>query len=182
MLIIAADGVLFMAHSLCCCLQVKFSGVRANCASAARGSVSTHRGTSFHLLLRISHADGALPHAGLSQRTPASKHDFEACTWRVKTGPMRSADVAFGSNSEVGPRNHHVRFPPDSDQTADIAGGPFRATSGLMRCSKRAQFDHLIGASEQLIGTDSRTFLEPLSGLTVSPVSSWSKDMENGSA
>jgi hypothetical protein len=23
--------------------------------------------------------------------------------------------------------NRHVRFPPDSDQTADIAGGPFRA-------------------------------------------------------
>jgi hypothetical protein len=32
-----------------------------------------------------------------------------------------------GSNSEVGARNRLVRFPPDSDQTADIAGGPFRA-------------------------------------------------------
>ena len=40
--------------------------------------------------------------------------------------------------------------------------------TGLMHRSKRALFDHLIGASEQLIGTDSRTFLEPLSGLTVS--------------
>jgi len=27
-------------------------------------------------------------------------------------------------------RNRHVRFPPDSDKTADIAGGPFRANSG----------------------------------------------------
>jgi hypothetical protein len=36
----------------------------------------------------------------------------------------------MGSNSEVGARNRHVRFPPDSDHTADIAGGPFRATSG----------------------------------------------------
>jgi hypothetical protein len=24
-------------------------------------------------------------------------------------------------------RPRHVRFPPDSDRTADIAGGPFRA-------------------------------------------------------
>jgi hypothetical protein len=24
----------------------------------------------------------------------------------------------------------HVRFPPDSDRTADIAGGPFGATTG----------------------------------------------------
>jgi hypothetical protein len=36
-------------------------------------------------------------------------------------------NVSDGSNSEVGARNRHVRFPPDSDQTADIAGGPFRA-------------------------------------------------------
>src|SRR6266481_476524 len=36
---------------------------------------------------------------------------------------------ASGSNSEVGARNRHVRFPPVSDRTADIAGGPFRARS-----------------------------------------------------
>jgi hypothetical protein len=35
-------------------------------------------------------------------------------------------DVAFGSISEVGQRRRHVRFPPDSDRTADIAGGPVR--------------------------------------------------------
>jgi hypothetical protein len=38
-----------------------------------------------------------------------------------------------GSNSEVGARNRLVRFPPDRDQTADIAGGPFRAKFGS-RC------------------------------------------------
>ncbi len=27
-------------------------------------------------------------------------------------------------------RPRHVRFPPVSDRTADIAGGPFRANSG----------------------------------------------------
>ena len=37
---------------------------------------------------------------------------------------------ASGSNSEVGARNRHVRFPPVSDRTADIAGGPFRANTG----------------------------------------------------
>jgi hypothetical protein len=48
----------------------------------------------------------------------------------LMAGPMRSGlDVSVGSNSEVGARNRHVRFPPDSDQTADIAGGPFRANS-----------------------------------------------------
>src|SRR6267378_6765400 len=39
------------------------------------------------------------------------------------------AHVRDGSNSEVGARNRHVRFPPVSDRTADIAGGPFRARS-----------------------------------------------------
>jgi hypothetical protein len=37
---------------------------------------------------------------------------------------------------------HHVRFAPDSDQTADIAGGPFRAISADGRmpafCALRA--------------------------------------------
>src|SRR3984893_3041375 len=36
------------------------------------------------------------------------------------------AHSELGSNSEVGARNRHVRFHPDSYQTADIAGGPFR--------------------------------------------------------
>jgi hypothetical protein len=48
-----------------------------------------------------------------------------------------SANFAFGSFSEVGARNRHVRFPPDSDQTADIAGGPVRANCGLIHRSKR---------------------------------------------
>jgi hypothetical protein len=39
----------------------------------------------------------------------------------------KRAKVRFGSISEVGPRKRHVRFPPASDQTADIAVGPFRA-------------------------------------------------------
>jgi hypothetical protein len=49
-------------------------------------------------------------------------------------------DHTCGSNSEVGARNRHVRFPPDSDQTADIAGGPFRAIDTL--------FYHLVGAAQ----------------------------------
>jgi hypothetical protein len=42
----------------------------------------------------------------------------------------RTATSGLGPLSEVGARNRHVRFPPDSDHTADIAGGPFRANSG----------------------------------------------------
>jgi len=59
---------------------------------------------------------------------------------------IRGTDVpveepSTASNSEVGARNRHVRFPPDSDQTADIAGGPFRAITG----SNRVLFDQLVG-------------------------------------
>jgi hypothetical protein len=54
---------------------------------------------------------------------------FVVFSERLKT------DVRSGSISEVGPRKRNVRFPPVRDRTADIAGGPVRATSGLMRCS-----------------------------------------------
>jgi hypothetical protein len=48
--------------------------------------------------------------------------------FRLMAGPMRSGLMSqLGSNSEVGARNCHVRFPPVSDRTADIAGGPVRA-------------------------------------------------------
>jgi hypothetical protein len=47
--------------------------------------------------------------------------DVEPSTKRV--------DVRSGVNSEVGTCNRHVRFHPDSDHSADIWGGPFRAIS-----------------------------------------------------
>jgi hypothetical protein len=37
----------------------------------------------------------------------------------LKVG-LDPGNVAFGSISEVGARNRHVRFPPISDQIADI--------------------------------------------------------------
>jgi len=42
----------------------------------------------------------------------------------------------------------HVCFPPDSDHSADIWGGPFRAMKRLMHRSKELLFDHLVGADE----------------------------------
>jgi hypothetical protein len=39
-------------------------------------------------------------------------------------------DHTCGSFSEVGARNRHVRFPPDSNQTADIAGGLLMGWTG----------------------------------------------------
>jgi hypothetical protein len=44
-----------------------------------------------------------------------------------RVAAKRKPVVCNGSNSEVGARNRHVRYPPDSDRTADIAGGPVRA-------------------------------------------------------
>jgi hypothetical protein len=41
------------------------------------------------------------------------------------------------------------RFAPDSGPKSDIAGGPFRATTGLMHRSICVLFDHLVGAAEQ---------------------------------
>ncbi len=54
----------------------------------------------------------------------------------IAVGKILLPNVRDGSiSTELGcPR--HVRFPPDSDLTADIAGGPVRANSGLMRRSK----------------------------------------------
>jgi hypothetical protein len=40
-------------------------------------------------------------------------------------------NVCFGSFATKLDRPRHVRFPPDSDRTADIAGGPVRAISIL---------------------------------------------------
>src|SRR5258705_8004386 len=39
-------------------------------------------------------------------------------------------EPSTASNSDVGGRNREVRFHPDSYQTADIAGSPFRAKTG----------------------------------------------------
>ena len=51
------------------------------------------------------------------------------------------------SSTELGvPR--HVRFTPYSNRIADIAGGLFRATSGLIH-RRRQRFFHFVGADEQ---------------------------------
>jgi hypothetical protein len=50
-------------------------------------------------------------------------------------------DVLFGSIATEMTRACHVRFTPDSDRTADIAGGPVRANFGsrlfLIRSPRR---------------------------------------------
>jgi hypothetical protein len=48
-------------------------------------------------------------------------------------------DGRYGSISELGARSRHVRFPSDSDRTADIASGPVRG-NGLMHRSKLRRY------------------------------------------
>jgi hypothetical protein len=52
-------------------------------------------------------------------------------------------DARFGSISEVGQRKRHVRFPPVSDKTADIAGGPFRANRRHLHVEAAKKLRHL---------------------------------------
>jgi hypothetical protein len=56
---------------------------------------------------------------------------------------LLASDIRSGSiATEIG-FPWHVRFPPVSDRTADIAGGPFRATTGLMHRSKSSPGSNL---------------------------------------
>jgi hypothetical protein len=54
------------------------------------------------------------------------------------------AHVRNGSIATEMSCTRDVRFPPNSDQTADIAGGPFRAMN-----RHASLFDHLIGSHDE---------------------------------
>jgi hypothetical protein len=45
-------------------------------------------------------------------------------------------DAWFGSKAALTALKSNFRFSPESGLRSDIAGGPFRATNGLMLCSK----------------------------------------------
>src|SRR5260370_35899984 len=46
----------------------------------------------------------------------------------------------------------HVRFPPVSDLTADIAQGPVRANNDLLRCKKKRAFSPSVGVGHSGYG------------------------------
>jgi hypothetical protein len=79
---------------------------------------------------------GAQSLSGRQLRNHGPESDTQSLTSRALFLLGTAPAVGYESNSEVGARDRHVRFPPDSDKTADIAGGPFRATSRLMHRSK----------------------------------------------
>jgi hypothetical protein len=77
----------------------------------------------------------------LAHPSPASASGCQRCLWMpvVALGlrnRRRMIDVAYGSIATEMGNPPHVWFTPDSDQSADIAGGPFRANKRLMHRSK----------------------------------------------
>jgi hypothetical protein len=79
---------------------------------------------------RATLATPARPLCEPSHRPPKKDRPKSLSFCSDNTVRRIAADIRNGSFSEVGARNRHVRFPPDSDQTADIAVGPFRAKLG----------------------------------------------------
>ena len=75
---------------------------------------------------QTSEHDGSVPDAKLGSRPKEWAYGRGSRMQIAAT----AAHFCNGSTSEVGARDRHVRFPPDSDKTADIAGGPFRAKLG----------------------------------------------------
>jgi hypothetical protein len=100
---------------------------------------SSIAGSGFPLVHRFcDHRGFAFPAARSEMALSRLGSEF-SCTGSDcgRTASLWRGHVSVGSNSEVGARNRHVRYSADSDQTADIARGPVRATSGLMHRSKR---------------------------------------------
>src|SRR5258705_10255401 len=77
------------------------------------------------------------------KRLPHRRNRDESSTSKLGIGVFTQP----GSNSEVGLHNRHVRFPPVCDQTADIAGGPFRANN--RRSFRRIERVILVDCSQE---------------------------------
>src|ERR1035437_9654915 len=78
---------------------------------------------------------------------------------RRKPLATRGRTIHPGQKAKYSLRAHIVRFAPESGLKSDLAGGPFRASSG----SRLASFDHLVGAGQQRRGdneTDGLSRLE----------------------
>src|SRR5262245_56621 len=79
----------------------------------------------------------------------------ELCGYARRSAALRDLGPAydrFGSEADLKPPPNHVRFTPQSGQSADTLACPLRAISGLMQCSIRrgriSLFDHLVGGGE----------------------------------
>ena len=83
--------------------------------------------------------DGILP-AKTSTLIGGNKH------WEHQ--PLDAANVSIESISDVGPRKRDVRFPPVSDQTADILASLKRAING----SRSISFDYLVSSGHNTVG------------------------------
>jgi len=88
---------------------------------------------------------------GHAERAPKKRDEFPPlhCQSRIELSPSLS-DLSVKVQAAGCPpgvnRNElrcHICFPPDSDRTVDIAGGPFRARTRLMHHSKAGMLlDH----------------------------------------
>src|SRR5712671_4739924 len=84
--------------------------------------------------------------AGERQLSPRPSQWMETAS--LVEGCGEPANVSVGSLADLASRRGDVRYSPGSGHTMRRRCR-FCATTGLMRRSKRALFDHLVGSSEQ---------------------------------
>jgi hypothetical protein len=65
-------------------------------------------------------------------------------------------NARYGSNATEMDSLPDVCFPPDSDRTADIAGGPFRARKRLLDCSTQHLYSITSSARASNVGGTTR--------------------------
>src|ERR1019366_4209174 len=121
-------------------MPMSFDGLAANTSGWSIGPRA--RGTgSIGCAARIQHS---LPIGHYATATAEHREPYESRGSRTVLGAPEgespSGDSSFSTEMAC---PSHVCFPPDSDHSADIWGGPFRAMN-----RHGPSFEHIVGAGE----------------------------------